>query len=89
MGICDSSNDPTQKQFNSYNNNPDLAIQRDPKYFNQNSQNKNSLILNNDVIVSDSNENIEATYQKLKLLGKGSFGEVWVVQHKIPGKQFQ
>ena len=88
MGICDSSNDPTQKQFNSYNNNPDLAIQRDPKYFNQNSQNKNSLILNNDVIVSDSNENIEATYQKLKLLGKGSFGEVWLVQHKILGKQF-
>ena len=88
MGICESSNDPTPKQFDSYNNNPDLAFQKDPKYFNQNSQNKNSLILNNDVIVSDSNENIEATYQKLKLLGKGSFGEVWLVQHKILGKQF-
>ena len=88
MGICDSSKDPTQKQFYSYNNNSDLANQRDQKYFNQNSQNKNSLILNNDVIVSDSNENIEATYQKLKLLGKGSFGEVWLVQHKILGKQF-
>ena len=88
MGICESSNDPTPKQFNSYNNNPDLAIQRDAKYFNQNSQNKNSLILNNDVIVSDSNANIEAAYQKLKLLGKGSFGEVWLVQHKILGKQF-
>ena len=88
MGICDSSNDPTPKQFETYNNNSDYAIQRDAKYFNQNLGNKNSLILNNDVIVSDTNANIEANYQKLKLLGKGSFGEVWLVQHKVLGKQF-
>ena len=47
MGICDSSNDPTPKQFETYNNNSDYAIQRDAKYFNQNLGNKNSLILNN------------------------------------------
>ena len=88
MGICDSSNDPTSKQFNSNNNNPYYANQGDEKYFNQNLQNKKSLILNNDVIVSDTNENIEASYQKLKSLGKGSFGEVWLVQHKVLGKQF-
>ncbi len=49
---------------------------------------KNALILNNDVIVSDTNANIEESYQKLKLLGKGSFGKVWLVQNKILGKQF-
>ena len=35
MGICDSSNDPTSKQFNSNNNNPYYANQGDEKYFNQ------------------------------------------------------
>ena len=86
MGICDSSNDPTPKQFDSCNNNRDYSSQRE--YFNQNYQDGKSLILNNDVIISDSNAEIEADYQKLKLLGKGSFGEVWLVQHKVLGKKF-
>ena len=86
MGICESSNDPTPKQFETYKKNPDFAIQRDAKYFNQNFKNKNSLILNNDVIISDTNANFKANYQKLKLLGKGFFGELWLVQHKVLGK---
>ena len=60
------------------------------KYFPTNTKTtkKDILVLNNDVIVSDTGKNPEKIYQKIKLLGEGAFGEVWLVRHKVLGKDF-
>ena len=60
------------------------------KYFpeNTNSNKKNSLVLNNDVIIADLGHDPERVYTKLKLIGEGTFGEVWQVRHKVLGKDF-
>ena len=84
MGVCDSttpSNKTAEGKVSSKNPN---------KYFVEkptlNSQ--NSLFLTNDVIVSDTNQNPELTYEKIKRLGEGSFGDVWLVRHKLLGKDY-
>ena len=91
MGICETKKNtvPSPQNFNINNNNLDSAMLRDKgKYFeNKEINNQNSLVLNNDVIVSE-NSDIEATYQKIKKLGEGAFGEVWLVQNKLLGKLF-
>ena len=78
-GICETRNN--QKIINNPTNG---------KYFNTNSQlnSQNSLILNNDVIVSKSNQSPDIIYQKIKKLGEGSFGEVWLVRHKLLQKDY-
>ena len=86
MGICETKNNqnnPTNSQ--NIMNNVDNS-----KYFNtnNNSANPNALVLNNDVIVSDTKQNTEEIYIKEKKMGEGSFGEVWLVRHKISGKEF-
>lgn len=88
MGICDASNKENQKSnenANLINNNIESG-----KYFQkQNSRGgRNSLIINNDVLVSDTHKNPEKIYIKEKLLGEGSFGSVWLVKHSITGKQY-
>ena len=73
-------------------NNDTLASQNTRatgKYFSQNNISKpDSLILNNNVIVSEATKDLENIYEKVKLLGEGAFGEVWLVRHKLTGKEF-
>ena len=80
---------------NNYNNNNSIDNNdqnfndlRKNSYFPENFNDKGNLILNNDVIVMNSNKNPFQVYQVLKLLGEGSFGEVWKVRHKKLGKEF-
>ena len=88
MGICDSSN----SNQDTMQNNDTFGTQntmRTGKYFSQNNISKpDSLILNNNVIVSETTHDLEDIYVKSKLLGEGSFGEVWLVKHKLTGKEF-
>ena len=83
MGLCETKNN--QNNPDGDQNNIDNS-----KYFNTNNTNTNpnGLILNNDVIVSDTKQNPEEIYIKEKKMGEGSFGEVWLVRHKILGKEF-
>ena len=78
MGICETRNN--EKITANSTSNGQLA--------SNNLANQKSLVLNNDVIVSDTNQEIETIYEKIKKLGEGSFGEVWLVRHKILGKEF-
>ena len=48
----------------------------------------NTLILNNDVIISNIGGNIYDVYKKIKILGEGSYGKVWLVRHETLGKEF-
>ena len=50
--------------------------------------NTNSVAITSDVIVARSEVNPEHLYKKLKLLGSGAFGEVWLVSHKELHKDF-
>ena len=49
---------------------------------------KDTLILNNDVLVSNVDGNIDQVYKKIKLLGEGSYGKVWLVRNEILKKEF-
>ena len=90
MGICDSSNETNSNKNNYYNNIESAIKGENEKYFkeNRNINKQNSLILNNDVIVSDTNIDIEKIYQKVRKINEGSYGEVWLVKHKILGKYY-
>ena len=97
MGICETKAnkenktaiEPDNRHTSPYQKNGSSVRETVP-YFqeNVNSNNQNKLILNNDVIVSDSGVNPEMVYQKLKLIGEGAFGEVWKVRHKVLGKEY-
>ena len=100
MGVCDSNSNKIdenipQKTTNNYYLNKGFDLKSSiletetTKYFKDkiNLNNKNP-ILNNDVIVSDSGNNLENVYQKIKLIGEGGYGEVWQVRHKVLGKDF-
>ena len=76
MGICESSSN--EAQISNQNQNPNTAI----------TSRQDTLILNNDIIVSRIGGNIDDIYEKIKLLGEGSYGKVWLVKHKILGKLF-
>ena len=85
MGICDSSSNSNTTQNNNTLETKNSVS--NSKYFSNNNLSKpDSLILNNNVIVSEATHNLEDIYQKIKLLGEGAFGEVWLVRHKLTGK---
>ncbi len=94
MGICDSSsNKNANPRHTSISANRSQTVgegRETMKYFMENttSTKQDTLILNNDVIVSDSGTDPEKVYQKVKLIGEGAFGEVWQVRHKALGKDF-
>ena len=100
MGICEGQS-KNKKEITANNNSQHngtisyskqaSGLERETvKYFpqNTNSNNKNTLVLNNDVIISDLGQDPERVYQRLKLIGEGTFGEVWQVRHKVLGKDF-
>ena len=89
MGICDSSANKNpagnpRHSSSAYRSQSSGQPRETMKYFKENnvSTKNNALILNNDVIVTDSGANPEEVYQKVKQIGEGSFGEVWQVVHK-------
>ena len=93
MGICDSTANESANKKNYYNNIEKDMAKKNERYFRENANKNmgnygNSLALNNDVIISDSKVDIERVYQKIKKIGEGSFGEVWLVKHKILGNLF-
>ena len=83
MGVCDSSGNTGGNNYPQSNNL--IGAQYFPENNTNNNQNS-GLILNNDVLVSDINDDPEKKYQKIKLLGDGAFGEVWLVRNQILGK---
>ena len=104
MGICDSSNNsnqnltpnntpnapiPTQIQTQTQNQiiSTTQAAEKKP-ISNDSGKPRNTLILDNNVLVSETNQQIEDVYEKVKMLGQGAFGEVWLVKHKLFGKLF-
>ena len=85
MGACDSTTNNKPNNTQSGN-----VTSQSGKYFveKSNLKSQSSLVLNNDVIVSDTHQDLLSAYEKVKLLGEGSFGEVWLVRHKLLGKEF-
>lgn len=53
-----------------------------------NSISQNPLAINNEILFSDTDQEVEEIFQKIELLGNGPFGEVWVVKHKQLEKQY-
>ena len=49
---------------------------------------KDTLVLNNDIIVSNADDNIDKVYKKIKVLGEGSYGTVWLVRNELLKKNF-
>ena len=90
MGVCDTSSDVDKtkidgKPLNPFRTNSSEATRY---YSSTNASSHDKLILNNKVIVTETNQNLSNVYEKVKLLGKGAFGEVWLIRHKLLGKEF-
>ena len=90
MGVCDTSSDVDKtkiddKPLNPFRTNSSEATRY---YSSTNASSHDKLILNNKVIVTEANKNLSNVYEKVKLLGEGSFGEVWLIRHKLLGKEF-
>ena len=98
MGICETKankenqerkivSEPDNRHTSPYHKRSSNFGRETAPYFQENN-NQSKLILNNDVIVTDSGFNPETVYQKIKLLGEGAYGEVWKVRHKGLGKEY-
>ena len=88
MGVCDSSNNATQNPVDNNTNSNQTPIQPGKYFSNTVSNNIDSPILDNNVLVSETNHQIEETYDKVKRLGEGAFGEVWLLKNKFTGKEY-
>ena len=84
MGVCDSTNDPNKNMVNNVYDSANKNLGGNANAL----RSQKSLVLNNDVIVSDTNQNPETMYEKIKMLGEGSYGEVWLLRHKLTGKEY-
>ena len=74
MGLCESTSDAA-KISNRNQNKTTSNI-------------KDTLILNNDVIISNKGRKIDDVYKIINLLGEGSYGKVWLVKHEMLEKEF-
>ena len=99
MGSCQSVNDKTLKKNNSNKNEKNNLIEIKNDSINSENEIKNERInskkkinnhleLNNDVIITRNENNPESIYTKIKILGKGAYGEVWLVKNKQIQKNF-
>ena len=101
MGACDSLNNTKNNKYrhrqthhnqnnksNDNYNDEDFYDERKNSYFPESYNDEGKLILNNDVLVTNSAKNPFHIYKALNLLGEGAFGEVWKVKHKLTGKEF-
>ena len=90
MGACDSIHQKSNN-INNYNSRQNSHSSRNErqtiKYFPKNNKTE-KLVLNNDILVSNSRKNPFQIYTKLKLLGEGAFSQVWKVRNKITGKEY-
>ena len=86
MGACDSSTPSNTNQTSKNIQNQGQS----GKYFVEKPSlmAQKSLVLNNDVLVSETNQNLDNIYDRVKKLGEGSFGEVWLIRHKLTGKEY-
>ena len=96
MGFDLSSNsDKTKKSLPKINNSKEKDktdnlgeefILEDWQVFNDKNKNiDNSIKFDSDLLISEAKKNPFNDYKEKKLLGEGSFGKVYLVNHKIIG----
>ena len=85
MGVCESIINPNDPN-NSTIKMKSKKIRKRKKTKQKNIE--NPLKLTNDVIITRNQKNPELIYIKKKVLGKGSFGKVWLVHNKELEKYF-
>ena len=85
MGVCESIINPNDPN-NSTIKMKSKKIRKRKKTKKKNIE--NPLKLTNDVIITRNQKNPELIYIKKKVLGKGSFGKVWLVHNKELEKYF-
>ena len=78
--------EPDQKEKNKKKTFSSLS--KNEKYTSTQDTTTNQLAITNDVIISKNETNPEKIYKKIKVLGTGTFGEVWLVKHKDLKKDF-
>ena len=93
MGICESKNTKQRPEKTAVNNlqiNDVNLRDEDAEAIRKGalSSRDPQIAINSDVIISKSDVNPEVKYTKIRKLGAGGFGEVWLVRHKEIKKEF-